>query len=963
MKIFKKILALLCAVALVAGMMSVLSGCGGNSSGNTETTSQPAESTGSAGTSQGNVGYGITLKSAGGLALADVTVEVYGDAGLQDLKGYGRTDENGQVTISLPQGGSYYATLSGQYTVTDSDGVKHEKDRLAGYDTQNSYAVTGTATEIVLTSHVYSGADFTGAYLELGDVMPDFTVTDTNGNTFTLSEALAEKQMVVLNFWYTTCTYCVQEFPYMDTVYQNYNDQVEIIALNNYTSDSDSAIKTFCDNFYDTYDSLEETTGGLSFPMAKDEQGIGNAFNVTAFPTSVVIDRYGVISLIHAGGLLAESYFVNLFEAFTGDDYTQALYQSFDDLNPVITPNVEMPSSEEMAAALNSSDLEITYAPETGTADAEMSWPFIIGQKDGVTCAYASNAGIESSYATLYAYMTLQEGDVVAFDYYASSESGADVMYVLVNRDDVYQISGQSTGWKTCYTWVAQEAGECEVVFCYLKDSSDNEGDDTVYISNVRVVSQSDIDSATYIPRECATHMSADGFGYENYVDVVLSQKDGYYHVGSENGPLLLANMMMGTQFSNDPVYTLVYNYAENNQGQFLVDGVDYYDAIINYCSYASNSQIYSLTPVTEELRQLLQMIVGIFGIEQSENEWLQLCSYYDAYGTGGVQLADPTAGLNAQSAYPVGVGSHSVYYDRIIMPRGLLNKFTPEKSGVYRITSYGDSYVNGWIFTEESLDLREPFYEYWFNERAWTDEKNLSMVVYLEAGVDYYIDIAYYDVYEVGTINFDIEYESAEMDLLVLASPGFFTYYSDSDTGIVAGGINVALGDDGYYHELREDGSLGSILYLDMVSYSNIFNEQCILDLIERGAFDFSLTEDDQQIVEYYEYYEALDFNGSDFETCMKEVWGEDFDYYWDYYDVDDVLDGYYHGEGKDMTDFMRVYANKMYSSGELKNLVAVDEDLAEVLQMLMDKFTFSNVEHSWIKLCYYYQYLGPDA
>ena len=32
----------------------------------------------------------------------------------------------------------------------------------------------------------------------------------------------------------------------------------------------------------------------------------------------------------------------------------------------------------------------------------------------------------------------------------------------------------------------------------------------------------------------------------------------------------------------------------------------------------------------------------------------------------------------------------------------------------------------------------------------------------------------------------------------------------------------------------------------------------------------------------------------------------------------------------------------------------------LAELLQTLMDKYTFAGVENSWAKLCYYYQHMG---
>ena len=36
----------------------------------------------------------------------------------------------------------------------------------------------------------------------------------------------------------------------------------------------------------------------------------------------------------------------------------------------------------------------------------------------------------------------------------------------------------------------------------------------------------------------------------------------------------------------------------------------------------------------------------------------------------------------------------------------------------------------------------------------------------------------------------------------------------------------------------------------------------------------------------------------------------------------------------------------------------VAVDAELAKILQQLMDKYTFEGVENSWLKLCYYEQY-----
>ena len=34
--------------------------------------------------------------------------------------------------------------------------------------------------------------------------------------------------------------------------------------------------------------------------------------------------------------------------------------------------------------------------------------------------------------------------------------------------------------------------------------------------------------------------------------------------------------------------------------------------------------------------------------------------------------------------------------------------------------------------------------------------------------------------------------------------------------------------------------------------------------------------------------------------------------------------------------------------------------DERVDILQKLMDKYTFAGVDQSWLKLCYYYDYLG---
>ena len=63
-----------------------------------------------------------------------------------------------------------------------------------------------------------AGAEATKDFL--GKPFPDFTVTDSKGKTFTLSEALKDHEAVLINFWATWCDPCKNEFPMLNKVYE-----------------------------------------------------------------------------------------------------------------------------------------------------------------------------------------------------------------------------------------------------------------------------------------------------------------------------------------------------------------------------------------------------------------------------------------------------------------------------------------------------------------------------------------------------------------------------------------------------------------------------------------------------------------------------------------------------------------------------------------------------------------------
>ena len=883
------------------------------------------------------VEYSVSVTTIGGRPISGLTFHIFEE---DDLIAYGQTDSEGNATVMLRPSDRYSVELSAF--------------SLEGYNVEARYAFEGKAANIVLTSSVIEDSDLTGVQYALGDVIRDFTVTTSDGSTFTLSEALKTKKAVLINFWYSSCGPCVNEFPYMQSAYEKYQDDIEIIALNNYSGDSDLAVRDF------------KASMGLTFPMAKDYSRLGSAFNLMGYPTSIMIDRYGTICLIEVGGLTSEKPFVSVFEHFTAENYEQKLFASIDELTPAEKPNVEAPSSDEIGSAFNGSGFNALYAPEQDSADAEYAWPFLVGTKNGAACVYPSNSYKDNSFAILHATVEFKAGDALAVDWYANTELSADILYILVDGKDIYQISGESEGWSTCYPFVALDDGTYKVSFVYVKDSETDAEEDRVYLKNLRTVAIADINTATYIPRKAATKPNSNGLGYQKYISVVYNSTDGYYHVGDANGPLLLVDLMSATLLSQTSLNDLGYN------GDLVDAQGDIYEILVDYCNYSINGTLYGYSPVTAELKSLLERAAEIVGFEPGNpNQWLQACSYYDAYGTNGVQLEDPVKGVAFFAAFDTVLSTETevkfntvVYDGRLIMPRGLKYKFIPERSGAYVIKSQSPDEVQGWIF-DESYEL---IHTAEVVDRPYggtvIDTTNVSMIIYLEAGKTYYIDIAYYDIYAAGTFTFTVEYLGESYQHFHLASPGYFTYI-ESLTGqlnqTIAGGITVALGDDGYYHEVLADGSLGSIVYADF-SYSTGLFSHSILKMIELGGFNFAYNETDQIVMA------KLAELGGDVEAChayYRELWGDSYAEWESIYKLEEVLSGMYHGGGQDYTEEMEAYLEKMLPASEeapeLEGCVPVDAELAKMLQALMDKYSFKGVVNSWTKLCYYYKNIAP--
>ncbi len=290
MKLFKRIAAFCLALSIGFSLMA----CGGPGNESTTAATDPGSSTTAAPSVSGT--YSISLLTEGGMALEGVGIYIYEDATKQELVWFAKTDDKGEISFTAPAKEGYVAFL---------DKVPE------GYDVQECYALTGEKTSIVLGTKLVSGG-LEGINLKLGDVMYDLSVTDTQGNTWQISQLLQEKKAVVLNFWFLSCTPCKMEFPHLQKAYEEYGDEVAVLALNPVDTDAEAVAKY-----------AQEL--GLTMPVGLCDPAIQSALQMNAYPTTVVIDRYGIISLIHEGSIPSTNNFKDIMAHYAAEDYQQEI--------------------------------------------------------------------------------------------------------------------------------------------------------------------------------------------------------------------------------------------------------------------------------------------------------------------------------------------------------------------------------------------------------------------------------------------------------------------------------------------------------------------------------------------------------------------------------------------------------------------------------------------------------------
>ena len=147
----------------------------------------------------------------------------------------------------------------------------------------------------------------------LGQPFPDFTVTDTQGNPFALSEVLKDHEAVLINIWATWCPPCEAEMPMLNEVYEQYGELVAFIALSYDANDTEEKIEAY------------RTAHDITFPMGRDEgASLYQYLGRQGVPTTVIVDRFGNVGFLRVGSFFNAGEIKRTLDCFLGDNYTES---------------------------------------------------------------------------------------------------------------------------------------------------------------------------------------------------------------------------------------------------------------------------------------------------------------------------------------------------------------------------------------------------------------------------------------------------------------------------------------------------------------------------------------------------------------------------------------------------------------------------------------------------------------
>ncbi len=154
--------------------------------------------------------------------------------------------------------------------------------------------------EVKIAMHQRFGSVQELGRLKVSAPAPDFTLQDLAGQTVSLSSLRGK--VVYIDFWATWCGPCRAALPGLQDLSEKLNDQgLEVVTIDQ--GESLDQVRSFVER------------KKYSFRVLLDPgSAVGNVYGVRGIPTSVLVDRNGIVQSISIGNVSTEEELKKQFD-------------------------------------------------------------------------------------------------------------------------------------------------------------------------------------------------------------------------------------------------------------------------------------------------------------------------------------------------------------------------------------------------------------------------------------------------------------------------------------------------------------------------------------------------------------------------------------------------------------------------------------------------------------------------
>lgn len=123
--------------------------------------------------------------------------------------------------------------------------------------------------------------------IQPGNIAPDFTLKDINGNDLTLSSLRG--RYVILDFWGSWCGWCIKGMPKMKEYYAKYKGKIEIVGID--CNDTEAKWKA----------AVEKHQLPWLHVISRADDHINEKYAIKGYPTKIIINPDGSINKVVVG--------------------------------------------------------------------------------------------------------------------------------------------------------------------------------------------------------------------------------------------------------------------------------------------------------------------------------------------------------------------------------------------------------------------------------------------------------------------------------------------------------------------------------------------------------------------------------------------------------------------------------------------------------------------------------------